>query len=155
MAKTPNLLNRSKLDNLRSSQKMWGDIKSVFADKIFSIRVLQNFYNAWKASGYTSTGYQNAMHLVERPDNPATREDESITEKMVQHWAEDYFKKPWSEIYPSEGAEQLNKENESHISELSNRLREFVGNQLDAGHQIDDLDDEIQDVEMIMKSDKS
>ena len=149
MAKTQNLLNKSRLDNLRSSQKMWGDVKMSFTNKIFSVRVLQNFYNAWKASNYTSAGYQNAMHSVERPDNPATKDDESITEKMVQHWAEDYFKKSWSQIYSNDVEANL-----SNISELTAKLRELIVYQLDANHEIDGLDSEIKDLETIMKNDK-
>ena len=128
---------------------MWGDVKMSFTNKIFSVRVLQNFYNAWKASNYTSAGYQNAMHSVERPDNPATKDDESITEKTVQHWAEDYFKKPWSQIYSNDVDANLN-----NIAELTSKLRELIVYQLDANHEIDGLDSEIKDLETIMKNDK-
>ena len=154
MAKTPNLLNKSKLDNLRSSQKMWGDMKSVFSERIFSIRVLQNFYSVWKASSYTSAGYQTAMESVTTKDDPKTSINEAtaptaITEKTVQHWAADLFKKDWEDIKGGDVEANLN-----NISQLTGKLRELIAYQLDAGHEIDGLDSEIKDLETIMKNDK-
>ena len=145
------IYSQSEIDNLYDDMNLFRNTSLRMSGNIADVGLIRKFFRVWANSGGGNSGYQVAVGNLPK-DKPNTSQDEEITEDSFKKRAEDFFGKSWSQILAEN---KSTTDIENHITQLSGKIRLYIGQQQALNTEAEDVQRRIDDANASNKEDFS